>query len=59
MSARPRSPSASGPTPPGPAPGASTCPGHLTVRALPDHQVELAGPAVLVADGQTDLLTGA
>ncbi|WP_252976429.1 diaminopimelate epimerase, partial [Janibacter melonis] len=33
--------------------------GTLTVRALPDHQVELAGPAVLVADGQTDLLTGA
>ena len=29
--------------------------GTLRVRALPDHQVELAGPAVLVADGVTTL----
>jgi len=29
--------------------------GRLTVRVLPDHQVELAGPAVLVADGTTSL----
>jgi diaminopimelate epimerase len=30
--------------------------GRLRVRALPDDQVELAGPAVLVADGTTTLL---
>jgi len=29
--------------------------GRLTVRALPDQHVELAGPAVLVADGTVDL----
>jgi len=29
--------------------------GRLTVRLLPDHGVELAGPAVLVADGTVDL----
>ena len=29
--------------------------GRLTVRLLPDHGVELAGPAVLVADGVVDL----
>jgi diaminopimelate epimerase len=29
--------------------------GRLTVRLLPDHGVELAGPAVLVADGVLDL----
>jgi diaminopimelate epimerase len=29
--------------------------GTLRVRALPDHQVELAGPAALVADGVTTL----
>ncbi|HEX2704241.1 MAG TPA: diaminopimelate epimerase, partial [Candidatus Lustribacter sp.] len=29
--------------------------GRLRVRALPDHRVELAGPAVLVADGETSL----
>ena len=29
--------------------------GRLTVRLLPDHGVELAGPAVLVADGTIDL----
>ena len=29
--------------------------GRLTVRLLPDHGVELAGPAVLVADGAVDL----
>lgn len=29
--------------------------GRLTVRVLPGHQVELAGPAVLVADGTTSL----
>ncbi len=30
--------------------------GRLRVRALPGHEVELAGPAVLVADGTTTLL---
>jgi diaminopimelate epimerase len=30
--------------------------GRLRVRALPDQEVELAGPAALVADGTTDLL---
>ncbi len=30
--------------------------GRLTVRALPGHQVELTGPAVLVAEGTTRLL---
>ena len=29
--------------------------GRLRVRALPGHEVELAGPAVLVADGTVDL----
>ena len=29
--------------------------GRLTVRLLPDHGVELAGPAALVADGVIDL----
>ncbi len=29
--------------------------GRLRVRALPDHEVELAGPALLVADGTVDL----
>ncbi|MFW5471818.1 diaminopimelate epimerase [Knoellia sp. CPCC 206450] len=29
--------------------------GRLRVRALPGHQVELAGPAALVADGEVDL----
>lgn len=29
--------------------------GRLRVRALPDHEVELAGPAALVADGTVDL----
>jgi len=29
--------------------------GRLTVRVLPEHHVELAGPAVLVADGTTSL----
>ena len=29
--------------------------GRLTVRLLPDQGVELAGPAVLVADGTVDL----
>ena len=30
--------------------------GRLRVRALPGQEVELAGPAVLVADGTTDLV---
>jgi len=30
--------------------------GRLRVRALPGHEVELAGPAALVADGTTDLV---
>ncbi|WP_370894236.1 diaminopimelate epimerase [Janibacter sp. GXQ6167] len=30
--------------------------GTLTVRALPNHEVELAGPAALVAEGETNLL---
>ena len=29
--------------------------GRLTVRLRPEHGVELAGPAVLVADGTVDL----
>jgi diaminopimelate epimerase len=29
--------------------------GRLRVRPLPGHEVELAGPAVLVADGTVDL----
>ena len=55
--ARRPSPRASGrgASTPGP-PGWSTCPGAGSPCALlPDHGVELAGPAVLVADGTIDL----